>query len=159
MNSKTANLLLLLIISVLFLSCNSKKSEQENRVVIGIIADVQTLNALFAFSYEEFIIAEELYPGLIQTKWNKDKGEMEPFPLIAKSWEWSADSSSIKFFMRDGIYWSDGQKLTAEDVVFSYDVFSDPDVQSRLYSTFNYFYTESNGHINIKKTFKSEDYI
>ena len=112
MNSKTANLLLLLIISVLFLSCNSKKSEQENRVVIGIIADVQTLNALFAFSYEEFIIAEELYPGLIQTKWNKDKGEMEPFPLIAKSWVWSADSSSIKFFMRDGIYWSDGQKLT-----------------------------------------------
>ena len=154
MNGKTANLLLLLIISLLFLSCNSKKTEQENRVVIGIIADVQTLNALFAFSYEEFVIAEELYPGLIQTKWNKNKGEMEPFPLIAKSWTWSDNSTSIKFLMRDDVYWSDGQKLTAEDVVFSYDVFSDPDVQSRLYSTFNYFYTESNGHIDIKKTFK-----
>ena len=154
MNRKTANLFLLLIISIIFFSCSSKKTEQENRVVIGIIADVQTLNALFAFSYEEFIIAEELYPGLIQTKWNKDKGEMEPFPLIAKSWTWSVDSTSIKFFMRDDVYWSDGKKLTAEDVVFSYDVFSDPDVQSRLYSTFNYFHTESNGHIDIKKTFK-----
>lgn len=154
MNRKTANLLLLLIISILFFYCSSKKTEQENRVVIGIIADVQTLNALFAFSYEEFVIAEELYPGLIQTKWNQNKGEMEPFPLIAKSWEWSDDSTSIKFLMRDDVYWSDGQKLTAEDVVFSYDVFSDPDVQSRLFSTFNYFYTESNGHIDIKKTFQ-----
>jgi len=154
MSRKTLNLLLLLTISLLFISCNTNQQKHENRIVIGVIADVQTFNALYAFSYEEFIIAEELYPGLIQTRWNSEMGEMKPFPLIAKNWEWSGDSTSIKFFMRDDVYWSDGQKLTAEDVVFSYDVFSDPDVQSRLYSTFNYFFTEPNGHINIEKSFK-----
>ncbi len=45
-------------------------------------------------------------------------------------------------------------KLTSDDVVFSYDVFSDPDVQSRLLGTFNQFYTDSDGHIDIEKTFK-----
>ena len=154
MSRKTVNLLLLPTILLLFISCTSNQQKHDNRVVIGIIADVQTFNALFAFSYEESIITEELYPGLIQTKWNKEKGEMDPFPLIAKKWEWSNDSTSIKFFMRGDVYWSDGQKLTAEDVVFSYDVFSDPNVQSRLYSTFNYFFIEPNGHIDIEKTFK-----
>jgi peptide/nickel transport system substrate-binding protein len=154
MNGKTVNLLLLLIISCLIISCSAERTKWGNRVVIGVIADVQTFNALFAFSYEESVITEELYPGLVQTRWNEEKGELEPFPLIAERWEWSNDSSSVRFFMRDDVYWSDGRQLTAEDVLFSYDMFSDPDVQSRLYRTFSYFHTKPNGHIEIEKAFR-----
>ena len=154
MNSKIINLLLFPFIFLLVIACDSKQSTQKNRIVIGISADVQTFNSLFAFSYEEGAIADLLYPGLLDFRWNEEKGELDPYPMIAKSWQWAEDSSFIKFTLRDDILWSDGKKLTASDVVFSYDVFSDPDVQSRLYGIFNQLFTESDGHIDIEKTFE-----
>lgn len=153
MNNKTINLLLLSLLSLIIIGCDSKQSTTINRIVIGISADVQTFNSLFAFSYEESTIADLLYPGLLDFKWNEEKGELNPYPMIAESWQWVKDSSTIKFFLRDDILWSDGKKLTASDIVFSYDVFSDPDVQSRLYGIFNQLFTESDGHIDIEKTF------
>jgi peptide/nickel transport system substrate-binding protein len=153
MNSKIINLLLLPFIFLLIIACDSKQSTQKNRIVIGISADVQTFNSLFAFSYEEGAIADLLYPGLLDFRWNEEKGELDSYPMIAKSWQWAKDSSFIKFTLRDDIVWSDGKKLTAFDVVFSYDVFSDPNVQSRLYGIFNQLFTESDGHIDIEKTF------
>jgi len=153
MNIKTLNLLILSFLSLLIISCNSNQSINDNRIIIAISADVQTLNTLFAFSYEESMIADLLYPGLLDFRWNNERGELDPYPMIAKSWEWSEDSSYIKFIIRDDVYWSDGTKLTTNDVVYSYDMFSDPDVQSRLFGTFNMLYTDSIGHINIDKTF------
>jgi peptide/nickel transport system substrate-binding protein len=153
MNSKIINLLLLPFVFLLIIACDSKQSTQKNRIVIGISADVQTFNSLFAFSYEEGAIADLLYPGLLDFRWNEEKGELDSYPMIAKSWQWAEDSSFIKFILRDDILWSDGKKLTASDVVFSYDVFSDPNVQSRLYGIFNQLFTESDGHIDIEKTF------
>src|SRR3990170_1563483 len=154
MNIKTLNLLFLFFLSFLIIACDSKKSTINNRIVIGISADVQTFNSLFAFSYEESVIADLLYPGLLDFRWNSERGELDLYPMIAKSWQWTEDSSSIRFFLRDDILWSDGNKLSAADVVFSYDVFSDPDVQSRLFGTFNQLYTDSSEHIDIDKTFK-----
>ncbi len=95
-----------------------------------------------------------LYPGLLDFRWNNEKGELDSYPMIAKSWQWAEDSLSIRFFLRDDILWSDGKKLTASDVVFSYDVFSDPEVESRLYGIFDQLFTESDGHIDIERTFK-----
>ena len=153
MNSKIINLLLFPFIFLFVIACDSKQSPPNNRIVIGISADVQTFNSLFAFSYEEGAIADLLYPGLLDFRWNEEEGELDPYPMIAKSWQWAEDSSFIKFALRDDILWSDGKKLTASDVVFSYDVFSDPNVQSRLYGIFNQLFTESDGHIDIEKTF------
>jgi len=153
MNNKNLNLLFFFLLSVLLIECNSKQSTINNRIVIGISADIQTFNSLFAFSYEESAIADLLYPGLLDFRWNDERGELDIYPMIAESWHWSEDSSYIKFYLRDDIFWSDGEKLTSADVVFSYDVFSDPAVQSRLFGTFNMLYTDSIGRINIDKTF------
>ncbi len=154
MNIKILNLLIISFLALLILSCDSKKSITNNRIVVGISADVQTFNSLFAFSYEESAIADLLYPGLLDFRWNDERGELDIYPMIAESWQWSEDSSHIKFFLQDDIFWSDGEKLTSADVVFSYDVFSDPVVQSRLFGTFNQLYTDSAGYIDIEKTFK-----
>ncbi len=137
MNNKIIYLLLLSFLSLLIISCDSKQSTNNNRIVIGISADVQTFNSLFAFSYEESVIADLLYPGLLDFRWNTQRGELDIYPMIAESWQWSDDSTFMKFFLRDDIFWSDGEKLTSADVVFSYDVYSDPDVQSRLFGTFD----------------------
>lgn len=154
MSIKKLNLLFLSILLLLIIACDSKKSVSDNRIVIGIAADVRSFNPLFAFSYEESAIAEILFPGLLDFRWNEDRGELDPYPMIADQWQWPDDSSFIKFNLRDDVYWSDGQQLTASDVVFSYDIFSDPEVQSRLYGTFNYLFTDSTGHVNLQKSFK-----
>jgi peptide/nickel transport system substrate-binding protein len=153
MKTKTLNLLILSLLVLLINSCNSNQSIKNNRIIIGISADVQTFNSLFAFSYVESTIADLLYPGLMDFRWDDKRGVLETGPMIAKSWQWSDDSSYIKFILRDDVYWSDGEKLTTDDVIFSYDVYSDPDVQSRLLGTFDYYYTDENGKIDIEKTF------
>lgn len=43
----------------------------------------------------------------------------EPKPLLAESWESNADATEFTFTLRDGVTFSDGSELTAEDVVFS----------------------------------------
>jgi len=50
-------------------------------------------------------------------------------PDLAKSWELSDDSLVITFHLREGLKWSDGEPITADDVVFSYnDVILNEDV-------------------------------
>ena len=154
MNSKILKLLPVFIIFPIFFACNSKSPKQNNRIVIGISSDVQTFNTLFAFSLNEGTITELLYPSLVDFKWNDAKGDLDPFPMIAEKWQWAEDSSFIKFNLRNDILWSDGQKLTTEDIVFSFDVFSDPKVQSRLYGSFDQFFINEEGHIDLGKTFK-----
>jgi peptide/nickel transport system substrate-binding protein len=153
MNKKT--LLLAPILFILFFSsCDNKKADLNNRVVIGIPADVNTFNPLFAFSVDEGAITELLYLSLVDFRWDEKLGGLEPFPMLAKSWEWEPDSSSITFYMRDDVNWSDGEPITSDDVVFSLDVYSDPIVNSRLYGIFEDLYTNEENHINVEKSFE-----
>jgi peptide/nickel transport system substrate-binding protein len=154
MHSKTTKLFLLPFIFLLIISCTSKHSQQNNRIVIGIADDVQTFNTLFVFSVNEGAITDLFYPSLVDFKWNDENGDIDAYPMIAESWNWSDDSSSIKFNLRKDVLWSDGEKLTTEDIVFSFDVFSDPKVQSRLFGTFDQFFCDADNHIDIQKTFK-----
>jgi peptide/nickel transport system substrate-binding protein len=43
-------------------------------------------------------------------------------PSLARSWEWSADSLQLTMHLRDDVRWSDGVPVTADDVLFSFDV-------------------------------------
>jgi peptide/nickel transport system substrate-binding protein len=58
-----------------------------------------------------------LYEGLLSQ--NGLTGELEP--ALAEKWEISPDKKQIVFTLREGLKWSDGQPLTADDVVFTYN--------------------------------------
>ncbi|MFE9692168.1 ABC transporter substrate-binding protein [Micromonospora sp. NPDC005806] len=54
--------------------------------------------------------------------WNPVK-PADPFkPWLATKAEWSPDYTSVKVTIRDNATWSDGQKVTAEDVAFTYNL-------------------------------------
>ena len=55
-------------------------------------------------------------------------------PLLAKSWDASADGRTWTFHLRRGVKFSDGHPLTAEDVVFSFDAMSDERVNAPMRS-------------------------
>ncbi|GCE23986.1 ABC transporter substrate-binding protein [Dictyobacter kobayashii] len=43
-------------------------------------------------------------------------------PWLASSYQQSSDLSSITFTIRDGVKWNDGQPLTSDDVVYTFDL-------------------------------------
>ena len=53
--------------------------------------------------------------------WRDASGET--IPWLATDWTMSDDGLTWTFTLRDGVYWQDGQPLTADDVVFSIDYY------------------------------------
>jgi peptide/nickel transport system substrate-binding protein len=43
-------------------------------------------------------------------------------PMLATSYTWSSDNKTIKFTIRDGVKWSDGQPFSAADVAFTFNL-------------------------------------
>ncbi|MDP2037207.1 MAG: ABC transporter substrate-binding protein, partial [Ignavibacteria bacterium] len=117
-------------------------------------SDVSTLNPLYVSREAEANISELIYLGLVGYDWDSEKGETVSHPLLAKQIDLNKDSSVVLITLRDDIKWSDGDKLTTEDIVYSFDLYSDPKVQSRFYGIYNNFYLNQDLSIDLKKTFK-----
>jgi peptide/nickel transport system substrate-binding protein len=43
-------------------------------------------------------------------------------PMLASAFQWSSDKKSIDFTIRKGVKWSDGKPVTADDVVYTFDL-------------------------------------
>ena len=54
--------------------------------------------------------------------WKDSTGQ--PISWLAESWKRSDDGREWRFTLRDGVKWQDGQPLTADDVVFTFDYLS-----------------------------------
>ncbi len=48
-------------------------------------------------------------------------------PALAQRWERSEDGLSYTFYLRDDVYWQDGEPFTADDVVFTIKLLQSPD--------------------------------
>lgn len=71
-------------------------------------------------------IDEAFLQGLAQVKWTADGVE----PLLAESWDVEEDGKAFVFHLRDGVKWHDGEPFTADDVVFTFNIFANPAVGS-----------------------------
>jgi ABC-type transport system substrate-binding protein len=69
---------------------------------------------------------EAFLQGLAQVKWTADGVE----PLLAESWEMEEGGQAFVFHLREGVTWHDGEPFTADDVVYSFNIFANPAVGS-----------------------------
>jgi peptide/nickel transport system substrate-binding protein len=53
-----------------------------------------------------------------------------PFPDLAQTWTISPDGTLYTFTLRPGLLWQDGTPLTADDVVFTYQLLQSPDLRN-----------------------------
>lgn len=138
---------------LLFLfSCSTK--QPINTLIIAIADDVSSLNPLFAYSEYESNITDILFLSLISESWNEETGEIETDLMLAKKIDWAKDSSFVKVDLREDCYWSDGRPTTAADVVFSFLLYSNPEIQSRALGYFENFNLNNKGMIDSSKTFE-----
>jgi len=89
---------------------------QVSQVVFASPSDPSTFNAPLNDSLYSNIVYGLIHNSLLTT--NGVTGELEP--ELAESWEISPDQKRIVFTLREGLKWSDGEPLTAEDVEFSF---------------------------------------
>ena len=111
--------LLFPFIITFFTACNpaiiESTASDVPQVVQAILSDPKTFNAIL--SQESPNVFGLTYEGLVDQ--NPITGEIEP--ALAKSWDISEDKKEITFTLRDNLKWSDGEPLTADDVVFTYN--------------------------------------
>ncbi len=64
------------------------------------------------------MVAGDIYESLLRYDTNLD-----PMPSLAREWEVSEDGLTYTFHLHEDVKWHDGEDFTAEDVVFTVDVF------------------------------------
>ena len=87
---------------------------QISQLVLVTPSDPVTFN--YALNNSAYNVFPFIYNGLVRE--NGITGELEP--ELAESWSISPDRLQISFTLREGLKWSDGKPLTADDVIFTY---------------------------------------
>lgn len=108
------------------------------RLVLATEGIPKTFNPLIAADTGSDSIVRLLFSSLV----NLDMVTFEPSPGLAESWSVAPDQKTWTFKLRKGLFWSDGQPLNADDVVFTWnDLIYSPDYSQ---------YTRGLFHVNGK---------
>jgi len=113
------------------------EGNQGEQLVLVMPSDPSTFNLpVNKTPYSPFLY---IYEGLVAK--NGITAELEP--ALAESWVFSDDRGRITFTLRSGLKWSDGEPLTADDVVFTFqEIYLNPKIPTiyrdflRIGSTF-----------------------
>jgi ABC-type oligopeptide transport system substrate-binding subunit len=85
------------------------------------VTDVQSLDPATASNLQDFTVIAILYGGLVRLD-----EKLLVAPSLAKEWSVSDDGLTYTFSLRDGIVFSDGTPITADDVVWTFNHALDP---------------------------------
>ncbi|MEZ2238563.1 ABC transporter substrate-binding protein [Microcoleus sp.] len=107
--------LLAAIATIALSACTPARSQLTNRLIVPTPSGPATFN--YPLNQSAYSVFGYLNEGLINE--NGLTSELEPG--LAESWEVSKDGKKIVFTLREGLKWSDGEPMTTDDIIFSYD--------------------------------------
>lgn len=103
-------------------------------LTLPLIGEPRTYNPLAASDRSSETITRLLFAGLTRFNWQTET----PEPDLAHKWSVSADGKTWTWHLRKNLQWSDGQALTADDVVFTWnDIIYNPHFINPLADTFS----------------------
>lgn len=123
---KNTRAVLLALIALIALSCQltltscrptqfKTEAAQVSQLVLTTLTYPKTFNPALNQEFPNIF----LFACDMLTRENAITGEVEP--ALAEVWEISEDKKRVVFTLREGLKWSDGEPLTADDVVFTYE--------------------------------------
>jgi peptide/nickel transport system substrate-binding protein len=95
----------------------------------AVMGPINTLNPLYASTPAEQAASRLLFSSLYRYD---DKGKLSDD--LATSMAISPDGRQYTVALRDDAYWSDGTKVTADDVAFTVDLMKSPEARSVLFN-------------------------
>ncbi|MGM9920526.1 MAG: ABC transporter substrate-binding protein, partial [Bhargavaea sp.] len=119
-------------IAVLAGACNAKTADNaadgKKQLIYGMEAEIDRVNPVLDESQE---IDALLFRGL-----TKPDEQNEVTPDLAESWTISEDLLTYSFKLRGDAIWQDGEKVTADDVVFTLEKILDPKTNTPITGEF-----------------------
>jgi len=106
------------ILLALFLLLSVVSFANELSMVISVTGPFQRNFNPYSSSVTGYISAGFIYETLVYA--NTKTGEF--IPWLASEYKWGAGYKEITFKIRNGVKWSDGTPLTADDVVFTFEI-------------------------------------
>jgi peptide/nickel transport system substrate-binding protein len=101
---------------------SSPAAKKGGHMVEGQFTDLKNLNPVLVSDTYSSTLSGQLYEPLLVSKGNGDL-----LPALAKEMpKQSADGTTYTFTLRDNVTFTDGSKITADDVKFTYDLMFDP---------------------------------
>lgn len=101
--------------------------------VVALAGNPKSFNPLLA---NETSTTEILMGPVYESCWDYDNKKQEGQPGLCESFTRSDDGLEYTFVLREGLRWSDGSPMTADDFEFSYKVITDPAVPNSVKDLF-----------------------
>jgi peptide/nickel transport system substrate-binding protein len=111
-------LLGILVTSLLLLAIGGAAAQEEKVLVVGLSEDYNGLDVHRAYEPNGALIHKSIYDTLVTFPADSVS---EIIPNLAAEWDISDDGLVYTFTLRDDVVFSNGDPLTAEDVVFSFN--------------------------------------
>ena len=116
---KQKSLYILVLAALILSACSGLGPKQPVTMRVGYAGSPDTLNPGAAVLAESYIMFGLVYDTMYQLQLDGT------FKLgLAESMQVSDDALTYTFKIRDGVKWHDGEPLTAEDVVFTYNLYA-----------------------------------
>lgn len=100
----------------------------ENPLVIEPIEEVGTYGGLIRMAHRGPSDATGYYRTVREPLVNYNPSLTQIQPNLAERWEISEDGTTITYYLRKGLKWSDGHPFTTEDVLFWWEVQNTPEI-------------------------------
>jgi peptide/nickel transport system substrate-binding protein len=125
---------ILFVCSTLFLASNFYLNETEIKAAIGgthiegLVGQPRFINPVYAIANDtDRDLAEIIYSGLM-----KYDNEGKLVKDLAESFEVKDEGKTYEFKIKENVLWSDGEKLTADDIIFTIKTIQNSDYKSPL---------------------------
>jgi len=125
-----ANLPVVLVTLLALASCSAPPRDT---LRVGIDVDAGTLDPRLARDTTAYRVVNLLYDGLVAL--DDSNESMTPVPALAQRWENPSPTEWI-FYLRDDARFHDGETVTAEDVVYTFETLLDLDFGAPLRSLY-----------------------
>jgi peptide/nickel transport system substrate-binding protein len=118
----------------------------DKTVVISLAAAWENLNVFdYGNDYAAYV-KSQIFDKLVILN---DDGSLRP--RLLDSWELSDEGTVLTAKLNPNATWQDGEPVTAEDIVFTYELFTNPDVTTTARTTL-LVGTDDNGYLETNKT-------
>ncbi len=126
------SILLLLVVTLLFSGCNTTTAPKPGdkpaapalkTLTIPITGDPGTADG--QMTTEEYLMPLNLFDRLVEVETVKP-GESKLVAGLAEKWDVTPDGKTYKFTLRKGVKFHNGEELTADDVVYTFDRMLNP---------------------------------
>ncbi len=124
-----------LVVGLSGMAASGTAGAQDDTVTltVGVVQDMSSPNIAVGYLVPEFDVWNLQYATLT----DKAAEDFATIPGLAESWEESNDGLTYTYTLREGLEWSDGTPLTAEDVAYTIN-------RSRDEEWYNHYSTTQN---------------